>query len=317
MSEGAQPAGDGQRDMVLVPGNPPPAGAEIIWYTGADGIRLRMLFVPKAGARGLAIVCPGRTESIEKYFEVMRDLQARNFALLCLDWPGQGLSDRPLKNPIRGHVATFETYVDALVRAVAVVAARAPAKRVVVAHSMGSAITLEALRTGRLTADLAAFSAPMWGIPATPFLQSFAHMANKLGFATFPARPEAREETFEGNLLTHDRQRWGLYRRLVTAEPRLALGEPTIGWVVASLDVCAGFLTPGALDKVAGMPMLVATASEEAIVDPAAAARVLPSLKRARHVVIEGASHEIFMETDERRAVWFAAFDALCAQVGV
>lgn len=317
MSDGAQPAGGGQGDMVLVPGNPPPAGAEIIWYTGEDGIRLRMLFVPKAGARGLAIVCPGRTESIEKYFEVMRDLQARSFALLCLDWPGQGLSDRPLKNPIRGHVTTFATYVDALVRGIAVVADRAPAKRVVVAHSMGSAITLEALRTGRVTAELAAFSAPMWGIPATPFLQKFARMANKLGLATFPARPEAREEKFEGNPFTHDLVRWGLYRRLVTAEPRLALGEPTIGWVVASLDVCAGFLTPGALDKVAGMPMLVATASEEAIVDPAAAARVLPSLKRARQVVIEGASHEIFMETDERRAVWFAAFDELCAQVGV
>ena len=28
-------------------------------------------------ARALAIVCPGRTESIEKYFEVTRDLQAR------------------------------------------------------------------------------------------------------------------------------------------------------------------------------------------------------------------------------------------------
>ena len=247
----------------------------------------------------------------------MRDLQARNFALLCLDWPGQGLSDRPLKNPIRGHVTTFETYVDALVRGVAVVAGRAPQKLVVVAHSMGGAISLEALRTGRLTAELAAFSAPMWGIPATPFLQNFARMANKLGLATFPARPEAREEKFEGNPFTHDLARWGLYRRLVTAEPRLALGEPTIGWVVASLDVCAGFLSPGALDKVAGMPMLVATASEEAIVDTAAAARVLPGLKGARHVVIDGASHEIFMETDERRAVWLKAFDELCASARV
>jgi lysophospholipase len=316
MGDGAQPAG-AAGDVVIIPGNPPPSDAEIIWYTGEDGIRLRMLFAPRPGARALAIVCPGRTESIEKYFEVMRDLQARNFALLCLDWPGQGLSDRPLKNPIRGHVTTFETYVDALVRGVAVVADRAPQKLVVVAHSMGGAISLEALRTGRLTAELAAFSAPMWGIPATPFLQNFARMANKLGLATFPARPEAREEKFEGNPFTHDLARWGLYRRLVTAEPRLALGEPTIGWVVASLDVCAGFLSPGSLDKVAGMPMLVATASEEAIVDTAAAARVLPGLKGARHVVIEGASHEIFMETDERRAVWLKAFDELCASARV
>jgi len=66
-----------------------------------------------------------------------------------------------------------------------------------------------------------------------------------------------------------------------------------------------------------GMPMLVATASEEAIVDTAAAARVLPGLKGARHVVIDGASHEIFMETDERRAVWLKAFDELCASARV
>ena len=322
MGDGAQPAGAGHADLVLVPGNPPPAGAEIIWYTGEDGIRLRMLFASisdsgGAAARALAIVCPGRTESIEKYFEVMRDLQARNFAVMCLDWPGQGLSDRPLKNPIRGHVTTFETYVDALVRGLAAITDRAPAKHVIVAHSMGSAIVLEALRIGRLTAELAAFSAPMWGIPATPFLQKFARMANKLGLSTFPARPEVREEKFEGNPFTHDEVRWGLYRRLVTAEPKLALGEPTIGWVVASLDVCAGFLAPGALDKVADMPMLVATASEEAIVDPAAASRLVPSLKGARHLSIAGASHEIFMETDERRAIWFKAFDELCASAGV
>lgn len=155
------------------------------------------------------------------------------------------------------------------------------------------------------------------GIPAPPFLQNFARMANKLGLATFPARPEAREEKFEGNPFTHDKERWGLYRRLVTAEPRLALGEPTIGWVVASLDVCVGFLAPGALDSIAGMPMLVATASEEAIVDPEAAARVVPHLKGARHIAIEGASHEIFMETDERRAIWFKAFDELCVATGV
>lgn len=317
MGDGAQPAATQNGDMVLVPGNPPPEGAEIIWYKGEDGIRLRMLFAPKVGARALAIVCPGRTESIEKYFEVMRDLQARNFAVVCFDWPGQGLSDRPLKNPIRGHVTTFDTYVDALCGGLNVITPRAPSTHVVVAHSMGSAISLEAMRTGRIKAALAAFSAPMWGIPATPFLQNFARMANKMGLSTFPARPEAREEKFEGNPFTHDKERWGLYRRLVTAEPKLALGEPTIGWVVASLDVCAGFFVPGALEKLALTPMLIATATEEAIVDPTAAARLAPALPNATVLPIQGASHEIFMETDERRAAWFKAFDDLCAKAGV
>lgn len=319
MGDGAQPEAGPRADMVLVPGNPPPEGAEIIWYQGKGGIRLRMLYAPAttASARALAVVCPGRTESIEKYFEVQRDLQARGFAIACFDWPGQGLSDRPLKNPIRGHVTTFDTYVDGLVRGLAAIADRAPKERIVVAHSMGGAISLEALRTGKLDAKLAAFSAPMWGIPVPPPLQLYARGANMFGFGTFPAQPEEKGETFEGNPFTHDFERWGLYRRLVAAEPRLALGQPTIGWVVAALDVCAGFFRPGALDRVKDMPMLVATATEEAIVDPAAAARLAALLPDARHLPVQGANHEIFMETDERRAVWFGAFDELCVAAKV
>jgi lysophospholipase len=319
MGDGASPDAGRVGDMVLVPGNPPPAGAEIIWYQGEGGIRLRMLYAPAltASARALAVVCPGRTESIEKYFEVQRVLQAKGFAIACFDWPGQGLSDRPLKNLIRGHVTTFNTYVDGLVRGLDAIKDRAPQTRIVVAHSMGGAISLEAMRTGRLEARLAAFSAPMWGIPVSPALQRFARTVNAFGLGTFPAQPETKEEVFEGNPFTHDFERWGLYRRLVNVEPKLELGQPTIGWVVAALDVCEGFLKPGALDRVKAMPMLVCTASEEAIVDPTAAARVAALLPNARHLPVQGASHEIFMETDDRREIFWQAFDELCQQAGV
>lgn len=317
MADGVQTGTAGNGDMVLVPGNPPPANAEIIWFEGEGGIRLRMLYAPHENARALAIVCPGRTESLDKYFEVHRDLQSRGFAIASFDWPGQGLSDRPLKNPIRGHVTHFSTYVDALARGLAVIADRAPKKHIIVAHSMGGAITMEAMRTGKVKPELAAFSAPMWGIPVSAPLQAFARAANALGFGTMPAQPEGKEDVFEGNPFSHDRERWALWGRLVAAEPRLALGQPTIGWVVASLDVCAGFFLPGALDSVSDIPMLVATANEEAIVDPACGANLSSRLPNARHLPIEGANHEIFMETDERRAVWFKAFDELCEKAGV
>ena len=317
MADGAQPKGDARGDLVLVPGNPPPAGAEVIWVEGEGVAKVRMLFAAKENARALAIVCPGRTESIEKYFEVCRVLQDKGFAIVCFDWPGQGLSDRPLKNPIRGHVTTFDTYVDALVRGLAKIAGRAPAKKIIVAHSMGSAISMEAMRTGKVDVALAAFSAPMWGIPVPPPLQLYARSANAVGFGTFPAQPEPKEEKFEGNPFTHDFEHWGLYRRLVTAEPRLALGQPTIGWVVAALDVCAGFFRPGAVDRLAKTPMLVATATEDVIVEPTSGARLAAKLPMARHLPVQGASHEIFMETDERRAFFWNAFDELCAKAGV
>jgi lysophospholipase len=59
--------------------------------------------------------------------------------------------------------------------------------------------------------------------------------------------------------------------------------------------------------------MLIASASEEALTDPSAAARIASRLPAARHLCVEGALHEILMETDERRAVWLSAFDQLCA----
>lgn len=314
MNAGAPTRADASGDWVRVEGNLPPSGASLIWYE-VDGRRLRMLYAPAAGtsARALAVVCPGRTEFIEKYFEVMRDLQARGFACVCFDWPGQGLSDRLLKDPLPGHIVRFDSYVRALKAGLDLIAPRPPAARVLVAHSMGGAIALEAMRSGQIDARLAAFSAPMWGLPVSPPLQIYARLARALGFGAVRAQPEAGEEVFEGNTLTHDAERWRLYRRLIAAEPRLRLGQPTIGWVVAALDVCAGFFRPGALERLKACPMLIASASEEALTDPSAAARIASRLPAARHLCVEGALHEILMETDERRAVWLSAFDQLCA----
>src|SRR5262249_21650810 len=96
--------------VVRVPGNPDPEGAEVFWLEGRGGVRLRALFAPAAvkPARGSVILCNGRTEFIEKYFEVIRELQGRGFAVFTMDWRGQGLSGRLLKQPQKGHLDTFD-----------------------------------------------------------------------------------------------------------------------------------------------------------------------------------------------------------------
>jgi lysophospholipase len=177
-------------DLVRVPGNPAPDGAEIIWYEGKGGLRLRLLYAPARGEpRALALVCPGRTEFIEKYFEVVRDLQKRGFAIALFDWPGQGLSDRPMKDPMRGHIRSFDWYVDALTRGIATLGDRALPKQVVLAHSMGGAVALEAMRRREIRPVAAAFSAPMWGIPIWFFQRWYAYLARFCGLGGLPARP--------------------------------------------------------------------------------------------------------------------------------
>lgn len=314
-------AGETLRDLVIIPGNPPPQGAEVIWYEGRNGSKLRMLYAPAAAngpksdgaeARALAIVCPGRTEFIEKYFEVARDLQAKGFAVAVFDWPGQGLSGRQHRNPLAGHIRSYGVYVDALVRGLEKIASRAPKRWVILAHSMGGTIALEALRKRKLSVSAAAFSSPMWGIPIWFFQGFYARLARIFGFGGMLARQPGPEETFEGNPLTHHEPRWRIYRDLVEAEPKLAVGEPTVAWVVASLNVMREFFEPTALDHLRNLPALIAIASDESIVKKSSQRKLARRFREGKVVTVEGAAHEILMETDERRAVFWKAFDDMC-----
>jgi lysophospholipase len=310
-------AGDGHAastDLILVEGNPPPQGAEMVWIENKGGKRVRIMFAPDAPGgpknRGTVIVCPGRTEFIEKYFEVARDLQARGFAVVIFDWPGQGLSDRLLKNRALGHIRNYGVYLEALVRGLQALQRRMPRPWVVLAHSMGGTIATEALRTKRLEVAAAAFSAPMWGIPIWFYQRWYARLARIFGFGAMAARPPV-EETFENNQLTHDEPRWGLYRRLIEAEPKLAVGEPTVGWVVSSLNVMHEFFEPGALDHVRDMPALIGIAEEETVVKKSAQRKLARRFKAGKVLNVDGSGHEILMETDARRQVWWDAFDAM------
>jgi lysophospholipase len=319
MGDGASQAG---ADLVLLPDNPPPLGAEVIWYEGKGGLRLRMLYAPEpkdngVKTRGLAIVCPGRSEFIEKYFEVARDLQDRGFAVAIFDWPGQGLSERPLKNVLAGHIKSFDWYVDALMRGLAKIERRAPKTWVILAHSMGGTVALEALAERKLTVSAAAFSAPMWGIPIWFFQRWYGYTMRALGAGAIQARPPQPDETFENNQLTHYEPRWQLHRRLIEAEPKLALGEPTIAWVVASLNAFRSLFAPSALNHLKDLPVLVAIASEETVVKKSAQRKLANRFGDTKIITVQGAGHEILMETDERRAEFWKAFDEMCRRAKV
>jgi lysophospholipase len=63
------------------------------------------------------------------------------------------------------------------------------------------------------------------------------------------------------------------------------------------------------------IPILVATAGREVLVDNASHDAVVAELPNARHITIDGAKHEILMELDPLRAQFWAAFDELASEV--
>src|SRR5262249_27060355 len=98
--------------LVSIPANPVPEGAVTGVLKTPDGASLRFTRwpPPASGRKGTVCLFQGRIEFIEKYFEVVRDLHARGFAVATLDWRGQGLSGRVLREPRKGHVAHFAEY---------------------------------------------------------------------------------------------------------------------------------------------------------------------------------------------------------------
>jgi lysophospholipase len=73
-------------------------------------------------------------------------------------------------------------------------------------------------------------------------------------------------------------------------------------------------LEPGYLERIE-LPLLLITAGEDRLIDPKSHAQVAARLRHGEHFTIATARHEIMMETDDIRALFWEAFDRLAKGV--
>lgn len=273
-------------------------------------------------ARGTVVVLTGRGEFIEKYAtEVIGELLQRGFAVAALDWRGQGLSDRPLPEHDAGHIDSFGTYIADLKLFLDTIVAPDAARPVVaLCHSMGGHIVLRYLAEhgpGPLAA--ATIVSPMTGLHRERFLRSMlmlmpeiASMDHRYLFGTGPFLFLARD--FAANFVTHDERRYRFTEAWFSADHRLSLGGPTVGWARQAARSMTAALAPGYLERI-DVPALLLTAGQDQIVDPASHGPVAARLRKAEHVTIAEARHEIMMETDDIRARFWEAFDGFAGKL--
>ena len=94
--------------LVSIPANPVPESVVSGTIKTPDGAELRFArWAPPAERKGTVCVFTGRSEQIEKYFETVRDLRDRGFAVAMIDWRGQGHSSRRLRDSAQGLCARF------------------------------------------------------------------------------------------------------------------------------------------------------------------------------------------------------------------
>src|SRR5579863_1462644 len=231
-------------------------GAVGEWFVGARGARLRAALVPSAApSRGSVVLSGGRTEPIEKYFEVATELAGRGFAVLLHDWRGQGLSHRLLAEPLKGHASGASDFIADYAALLAAFEARLPRPWVAVGHSMGGCLTALALARGEARFSAAILSAPMFGVftaPTPPWLTKALAVGLTglgLGGVATPGDLHAPPPAFEANVLTHDPARYARNVGLVAAHPEIGLGPPTWGWLdfafAAMGELASGTGVPG------------------------------------------------------------------------
>ncbi len=308
--------------LVATPAAPVPPGGEAAWFQGAGEVRLRAALFPASGTpRGSVVLSGGRTEPIEKYFEVIEELRGRGFTVLAHDWRGQGLSHRLLPDRLKGHAAGYKDFVADFSALIGAYESRLPKPWIALGHSMGGCLTLLALALGQTGFAGAVLSAPMLGLHTGPIPQPIGKaLATTLtsagrGGSEVQAKANNHEpQPFEGNALTHDRARYERNQAQVEACPDLALGGPTWGWLDFAFKAM-GVLNSGPGVPKIDIPVTVVAAGGDKVVNVAAQRRVTARIPHGRFVEIPGAYHEILQETDDLRSQFWGEFDALAAKV--
>ena len=304
--------------LVSIPANPAPEDVVTGTVKTADGVSLRYArWLPPPSRKGTVCLFQGRAECIEKYYETVRDLRSRGFAVATLDWRGQGLSDRALSDRQKGHVRDFYQYgldLDAFMDQV--VLPDCPPPIYAIGHSMGGAILLRACHEGRRWFDRIVLSAPMIDLPkasyskfATPVLKLLKLFGRRSAYLPTGDEHTITRQNFLGNVLTSDPVRFARNAAVLEAEPLLVLGRPTVGWADAALRAMSRFSVatyPASLRQ----PILIVAAGYDQVVSTPAIETFAGNLLAGSHLILAGARHEILQEQDQYRSQFWAAFDA-------
>ncbi|MGA7486523.1 MAG: alpha/beta hydrolase [Xanthobacteraceae bacterium] len=304
--------------LVSIPANPVPDDVVTGTLKTPDGVSLRFArWAPPPGRKGTVCLFQGRSDFIEKYFETVRDLRARGFAVATFDWRGQGLSDRALRSRRKGYVRSFSQYqIDLETFVNEVVLPDCPPPIFALGQSMGGTILLRAAHAGCRWFDRMVLLSPMIALPGMRRLTATRMLVRSMRLmglgATYVPGGDATvmmQRPFVGNLLTSDPVRYARNIAVLEEEPALAIGWPTVAWTDSAFRVMGEMSESGYAAKIR-QPILIIAAGYDGVVSTPAIDEFAVRLRAGSHLIVPGARHELLMEQDRFRLQALAAFDA-------
>ncbi|MBE7199558.1 MAG: alpha/beta hydrolase [Parafilimonas terrae] len=301
------------------PDNPVPPGGTLVAVGTRDDCTLRAATWPTTArtCRGTVTLLQGRAEFIEKYYETIRDLRARGYAVVAFDWRGQGESDRRVDDPHKGHVARFDDYrLDLLAIADAILVPTMPEPHLCLAHSMGGCVALTGALDGWIPFRRLVTVAPMLSIRMVRYPTAASLLARTLHRLGFGARyipfgnpVSIATKPYPGNRLCRDPQRYARNAAAARQVGAGAVGDPTIAWLAEAFRAMAWLRDPRVPPRI-GLPTLIVAAGADPVCGTPVTERFAARMKAGHLLVLPDARHEILSEREAIRQDFWAAFDA-------
>ena len=248
-------------------------------------------------------ISSGRTEAAVKYQELIFDLYNSGFSVFVIDHRGQGLSGRMTEDSTMGYIEDFSYYIkDAKHYYDSIVVPSNPTKIFLLAHSLGGGIAAEYLETHPTDFDAAVLSSPMLGLPFPTCPGIGLFVKKEPNYAPGMKPYSEYDTTFANTKLTTSEFRFARMNRAFDNEPSAALGGASAQWVQRS---CKAFKQIFENVDSITTPLILFSASQEAIVSPKAHTKFIKKLQKegkdATGYEVIGGKHELFIEQDSIR----------------
>ncbi|MBC7427453.1 MAG: alpha/beta fold hydrolase [Bacteriovorax sp.] len=261
------------------------------------------------------VILPGRTEPIEKYAEVVENLDtgklAGQFTYFLMDHRGQGSSGRMLSdfdNYQKGYVDHFENYAnDIKIFMDTVVAQKNCSHKLLLAHSLGAGISIDFLQRYPEYFDRAALTSPMLKILTAPYSYTVARSIVLASMAAgrgkkFAVGQKGFNPTrdFENNDFTTSPVRYEMAMSMFDMFPKAKLGGVTNRWLNEVMSATHNIRKNYRDIKI---PLLVFNAGNELYSEPSEMARFCDEAPYCVRTFLPTSKHEVLMDRDANRDV--------------
>ena len=299
------------------PGNPAPDNAETGFFKTYDGKRIRYAIFRsgQVGTAGTVVLLQGRNETIEKYYETIRNLNDTGLSVATFDWRGQGGSERLHSNPMLGYVRRFSDYerdLEQFLDAFVLPDTRPPF--FLIGHSTGALVALSAAPRLNNRIERMALTSPFIGLMHDRFGQPAIRIASKIACLIglghiAPSGSRRANLDFADNALTGDPVRFRRNLAIYDVCPQFILGGPTFRWLSQALDTIATVHRPRHLAAIR-IPTLLLGAAADRIVPHHLLEELASRFGASGLITVDHAQHELLQESDIYRNQVMAAINA-------